>query len=351
MSVSATTIDSTHQSGQVASQYRAFGTLRFALALLVAQGHARSFAPEALQEQLAAWAAGTIGVLVFFVLSGFIISESLQTFYRSRVQAFLANRLLRIVPPYLMALVISIALHGALITTPPDAFAIRTLLHQFPLLFISWGPEPPSYYFVRYVWAVSVEFWFYVIYAIVFFALLKWVSANRGYIAIVFAALLVAYAARRSGISWIYPLWMAPYFLLGISLYLHATTRSLEAAIAVALCSLAVGWHVYDWYGRVPHGIGAGVAVLALSAIVVWLSDVRLSASSKKIDQMLGDLSYPLYLNHFVVLQVFNQYALQRGLQWWLIFGAASTALAVLANLIVEPRMHDLRTRLRGREV
>jgi len=286
--------------------------------------------------------------MVFFILSGFIISEALHTFYRDRPGEFLANRLLRLVPPYVVALLFSVALHLLFVPTPPDAYSVRTLAHQLLLLIFSWGPSPPSYYFVRYIWAVSVELWFYVIYAAVFFTYLRHQKSDRGAFALISVAIICAYAARRSEITWIFQLWMAPYFLLGISLYWFVTKRSREAAASILLCSAATLWHVFDWYGRTHYGVGAGLVVLALGILVAVASQINLTGAARKVDNFLGDLSYPLYLNHFAVQMVFMNFHPSQGWGSWLLFGVAACFLATVANYLVEPRMRALRNRLRG---
>ena len=90
--------------------YRPFGTLRFVLALLVVVSHSwdLTFAENNLLVDIG---IGNVAVMGFFVLSGFIITEALATFYAGRPVAFLANRLTRIAPPYWAALAFSIGVH------------------------------------------------------------------------------------------------------------------------------------------------------------------------------------------------------------------------------------------------
>lgn len=122
----------------------------------------------------------------FFVLSGFIISEALEVFYQNRSGAFLLNRLLRLIPPYVASLIFSIATHCLLVAysepkyfdyanTPEGMFSLINLFGNALLPFVWYGLDKialePSYPFVRYVWAVSVEWWFYVVIAIF---MLRW---------------------------------------------------------------------------------------------------------------------------------------------------------------------------------
>ena len=55
---------------------------------------------------------GSLAVLAFFALSGFVIAEAADVAYRGRPVAFLGNRLLRIVPHFVLAMMISIILQG-----------------------------------------------------------------------------------------------------------------------------------------------------------------------------------------------------------------------------------------------
>ena len=50
----------------------------------------------------------------FFVLSGFIIAEAIDVFYQRPAAAFLLNRVLRLGPPYWVAVIVSIAVHVGL---------------------------------------------------------------------------------------------------------------------------------------------------------------------------------------------------------------------------------------------
>jgi peptidoglycan/LPS O-acetylase OafA/YrhL len=50
-------------------------------------------------------------VMAFFILSGFIISEARNVFHYHRPWEFIANRLLRLAPSYLLARALSIAPH------------------------------------------------------------------------------------------------------------------------------------------------------------------------------------------------------------------------------------------------
>src|SRR5947209_2601884 len=95
-----------------AYQYRYFGGLRLVLAALVMLQHfAADLAPVPLARAVAPYAVGSMAVLAFFALSGFVITEAVDRVYRDRPGAFLANRLLRIGPHFVLAVALSILAH------------------------------------------------------------------------------------------------------------------------------------------------------------------------------------------------------------------------------------------------
>src|ERR1700760_1525893 len=89
-------------------QYRCFGGFRLLLAVFVMVQHfGADLAPAPLAIVLAPYMPGGVAVLVFFALSGFVISEAIDAVYRDRAVPFLTNRLLRILPHFLLAVALS----------------------------------------------------------------------------------------------------------------------------------------------------------------------------------------------------------------------------------------------------
>ena len=72
-------------------RYRAFGTFRLILAVMVVAQHVVWIAPPGLSEILRRAATGNIAVLTFFALSGFIMAEAADQFYGGRPWAFSAT--------------------------------------------------------------------------------------------------------------------------------------------------------------------------------------------------------------------------------------------------------------------
>src|SRR5713226_5019935 len=86
--------------------YRSLGAFRFLLALLVLVSHAAGF----IWDELTWLSLGNVGVLLFFVVSGFVICEALDIFYRDSALKFLLNRALKIFPAYWATLPLAYAI-------------------------------------------------------------------------------------------------------------------------------------------------------------------------------------------------------------------------------------------------
>src|SRR4051812_15055840 len=92
--------------------YRYFGAFRLLLAGLVMFQHfAADLAPEDFARLCMPYDVGNTAVLVFFALSGFVIIEAADQVYGGKPLAFMANRLLRIMPHFILAVALSMLLH------------------------------------------------------------------------------------------------------------------------------------------------------------------------------------------------------------------------------------------------
>ena len=359
--------------------YRPFGTFRFLLALAVVLSHTFEMSlPEA--HFLRQIGIGSVAVMAFFILSGFIITEALATFYLGRPLAFMGNRLVRIVPPYWGALIVSVLVHAALARygtvrtspseiLPPGVFDAANLFENALAIF----PRPseltatlahPFYGFVRFYWAVYIELIFYG-----FAFLVAAVSTRLGRPAVVaagVAAILFHVSGEYAGRELVaFPgRWgfaFAPYFLTGVCLYLWLAKRSRPALVGLMISYGLVALHFSryvqgkipiseEWADQIfePHRI-APVLLILLVPVVLWRLAQASFGPAASIDWRLGNLSYPIYLNHWTVIVAAHTLTGGRGFAVHAATVAASIALSWLLMHTVETPIRPLRDRLRGR--
>ena len=153
-----------------------FDALRILAALMVVFGHAYILSGRAAQEPLAAYTGiggfGELGVSIFFVVSGFLVTMSFDRL--GDVRAFLANRCLRILPGLAAAVLLTALVLGPVASTLPAReyftqpqawlYPLRNLL-LYPVTYALPGvfthnPYPGAVN--GSLWTLRLEFSFYL---------------------------------------------------------------------------------------------------------------------------------------------------------------------------------------------
>ncbi len=356
-----------------ASHYRLFGTYRCALALAVVVSH--SLFLTGTSTFVGKIGIGNIAVMAFFILSGFIIAEAGSTFYKDRPFAFLLNRFWRIAPPYWLALSISISAHYALAKAgvlrfpdydmpPSNIFETRNIVSNIFTIFPFQGRTglvnmTNFYGFVRFYWAILAEVEFYCA-AFTAFFLMVFLPRWRSMIAAGYVLTFLSFHLWNDYVSPIQSeLTLVPYFLLGVCLY-GAVSGNLLAKAAAIPCFIAAVLHFLRYtQGKIPLEQALQnfwepvvlVPVLLMAAvpiIVVLLCQASIGGRARRFDKRFGDLSYPIYLNHFVVLVAIA--SVQAPPSWTLMAVAiiASVLLSWAAAVVIETPLKPLRDRIRG---
>lgn len=283
---------------------RALTTLRFLAAawvvLYTAWPHlAVGFTPVAVTK-------GYLGVEVFFVLSGFILSHVyLEAAGEKRYshKGFLWARIARVYPLHLVTLFGMIGLGVAATVAGLDIDASLTDWRALPAhltMTHAWGLAPSSA-FNHPSWSISAEWFAYLTFPA--FAFVAWRMRHRPVVAVVLAAAfaLAIYAAfeRLAGFSlteatfrW-GALRIVPCFLLGCALYLVYRRGPIPFAGPVALAG-GLGA-----IASASLGLWDPVTVLFAGAMILGLgsmSNNRAGVLGSKAGVYLGEISYSIYM-------------------------------------------------------
>jgi peptidoglycan/LPS O-acetylase OafA/YrhL len=253
------------------------------------------------------WALGEFGVVVFFVISGFLITglllDEIERAGRVDLGRFYLRRTVRIFPPYyafLICLAIAAAT-GAVALVSGDVFSAMTYTANYKLD-RSW--------FVGHTWSLSVEEQFYLLWpALLLVTGVRrglWVAAAVVVVAPVLRLVLGFWPALRPGIGETFPS-VADALATGCVLAgLHpGLARSAQwrtfldgrrfwlAPLAVVICARNP-WTKLDWL------LGQTVMNLGIAVVI----ERALHAPGDRLGRMLnarplifvGVLSYSLYL-------------------------------------------------------
>jgi peptidoglycan/LPS O-acetylase OafA/YrhL len=332
--------------------------MRLFLALLVMVQHYVQWCwPKEFQRFVMPFEPGSVAVLVFFFLSGFVITEAADLIYRGRPGAFFTNRLLRIVPMFVAAVLVSF---GALYVlnrvgplsdeTGKPINGPLLSLHNIVANLLTIFPLPgrfavtPDFTVLRIVWALRVEMAFYLIVALLLFA----GSSFRvlfNVVAAVLLALSAWYLVMRP--EWNGLIAFAPYFCAGGALFFAprgSRTDQIIFLLAAILSTLMTFIHP-DSDDPYRSDIGATILFAVLTLACILLATRK--SNHPRADRLFGDLSYPVYVGHWLPLLIFVSLG-GTGAGAELATTLAGLALPVLYLVTIEPVTAKLRNIVRG---
>ncbi|MEO7752640.1 MAG: acyltransferase [Terracoccus sp.] len=308
--------------------------------------------------------AGLTGVLVFFVLSGYLITwlllVELDASGRISLAAFYLRRALRLGPALLVFLVLFLAAASLLDIGVTGREAVTgtalalTYLTDFAFAFeVGYVPE------LAHLWSLAVEEQFYLLWPLALIALCRVAPAARR-VALLWKVIAVAWVVRVGTVvaSWLggvyfYPLpttW-ADLLLLGAmgallrrdrpDLMARVVTVVSRPSVLVAALMVIAGFSLapgsYLWPATYLVGMPLlGAATIAILLAVVLGPPRRITRFlSTRPLRALGTISYGLYLYNSACIMILQE-TLGRGLGMRAVGAVLAVGLATLSYRCVE---------------
>ncbi len=300
-------------------------SIRGIAAVLVVFAHLYSTLPEMIQQSLL-WhvspfrllVVGRPAVIVFFVLSGVVLSLSLQRYPELSYKTFVVRRFFRIYVPFAVSIFASAALYSLIDPRPLPSLSAwfnRDIWSEelsFSLLasHLAMVGRPQDAILNGPMWSLIIELRLSLIFPFLFFLL--WPRAALLAAALLASALLTNLIAGNTSLGSepyfnhsfkeviLISLYFLPFFLLGILIARHRDRVQLLVSqvgflgqgllfiSALALLSIP---------DDLANGVGAGLVIIlafGVPAVATLLSTPVLG--------WLGRISYSLYLVHVPVL-------------------------------------------------
>jgi peptidoglycan/LPS O-acetylase OafA/YrhL len=270
---------------------------------------------------------GYVGVMLFFVLSGFVIHLPYAAGKRRFVfGSYLARRTLRIYPPYAAALALSVVVATHVHVAHLAPFDARTALKAVFFLqnYPHWGGPGAELAWLQpagniALWSLPVEFELYLAYPLLLFLMRRFSLNDAMLVALgvsLAAAFVEIFIARPAGARRVpnlanyLPTFMHYWIVWGAGAWLaekyarrEMPQWSVRWTIAFAASLLL---SIANRRPLLPNDIGDYVLMIVFVCAIVWLSSRGLLAGTGLGRPLvrLGDMSYSLYLVHMPIFIV-----------------------------------------------
>jgi len=298
------------------------------------------------------FAGGYVGVDVFFVISGYLITQLLQESRdespRRTLAAFYVRRMRRILPA-LLATCLATAIVAVALSTPADLVNLGKYVAATPVLLsnIATWTEGRGYFApevrqlpLSHLWSISVEEQFYLIYPLLLIAITRYRLPYRRMTLIVLAvaslALCIWASHHRPMANYFFAPMRAWELLLGAALAIGGTPRIghrivTESLAIASLLGIAIAVYHYTEATLYP-GTAALLPCLATAALLATGNSPQPALVNRVLSWtplvFVGLISYSLYLWHQPLLAFVSYYRIAP-------LTPAAAAVPLAATLIV----------------
>lgn len=298
-------------------------------------------------------AAGRIGVDLFFVLSGYLITDIIARAYERAGSAFFGRfylrRLIRLYP----ALILACALYGAICLGFPGLDADPVPSIAAALLMASNYTQAASFGFpaaMGHTWTLACEWQFYLVWPLVYVGVRRLGGGTRSLLAVLALAVVAVWLSRAASANTVW-MWRsldarADGLLYGCMLSLMLAARPAWRVPGIAALGAATGlaWIAVRPVPEVELYLSNALSAVLVLGILAGTVPALSHALSARWLTYTGRISYGLYLYHFPIAAAF--YVAGYG-SWWnlLLTSILSIPLAMASWRFVEEPLLRHRTR------
>jgi peptidoglycan/LPS O-acetylase OafA/YrhL len=277
---------------------------------------------------------GYLGVDIFFVISGFVITQLLSAPsdlpWRARLATFYFRRARRILPALFTTSVIAVVA-GMIIYLPADLIRLGKYLFFTPFALANLASALDGGYFgaggaftaLKHYWSLAVEEQFYLVYPLLFAPLvIRGEPRRQIWVLIAAAAVAAAFGIRGELRHSVATFYLMPARALELILGALAAVSPVRWAFgrlatgitsSVCLAAVIASFFIFDETISFPHPYV--LIPCAATAVVLLIGSDRSAGASRLLAAQplvfTGKISYSLYLWHAVVLAFARYYAIR----------------------------------------
>jgi len=308
------------------------GSIRLFLAFAVLMSHAGVCEIEFI--------GGHVAVQTFLIISGFYMSLILAQKYKEcSVFVFYTNRLLRLFPTYLVVLLVSlVALCVFDVGLFTDANRLEKVFTRslFMAVFYFWtniaivgqdilfllGIDAESYSFywdpngmaslkgyyyilVPQAWSLSMELYFYLLAPFILRLRVDWIA----FIFVLSLGLRLLIVSKGPEYDLLarrcFPAELCLFLLGSLSYFLFGLIRGHKNKYSLGLISWTTLVAVLIFYEQIDKSYALILLAFASFVSIPFIFDL---SRKNRIDRFLGNMSYPIYMVHFLIIAALEGY-------------------------------------------
>jgi peptidoglycan/LPS O-acetylase OafA/YrhL len=288
---------------------------------------------------------GVVAVISFLLLSGYVMTALIDKHYSglSKIPAFYADRAMRLLPQYLFYFCLTLLL---IAIAKPTSIFLENVSAEGILFNLSVLPLNTQHFIgsriIPQAWSLGLEFQFYLL--IPFILALR---ARHLAILVSFVIFLFAYEGILKTALYGYSLLPGTLFIFLIGSLIRRTEkygRLILLGIYISSAILISALYIRPAL-NVPFNFDVLIGII-IGVPAVWLfSNLKLG----RLDDLLGNLSYGVFLNHFLLIWTFSAFSIEiksSGATMMLVM--ASITLAWISYWIVERPAIAMRQKFRS---
>ncbi|TCL06816.1 acyltransferase family protein [Sodalis ligni] len=288
---------------------------------------------------------GVMAVVSFYIISGYVITKLINSHYegRNNITYFYADRALRLFPQFLFYLVITIISHlyfDGLEKINITRIFINAIM--IPLnLFAVYNNE---FIIVPQSWSLGLEMQFYILIPMIIL-----LSRQKQISILSLVIFSIAYTGFINTDYWGYR--MIPgtifIFLLGSMLAEYEQNKKfLWTIYGLCLPAFVAAIIITHFSHEFNFEILLGILIGLPTTSMLFKLKIK-----NKLDILLGNMSYGVYLNHLFFFYTYNKLGVPV-LQWngVLLIIASSLTLSILTYYIIEKPVYNTRHKLRRKQ-
>lgn len=311
---------------------------------------------------------GHESVMIFFVLSGFVVTMSVErqvnadSWHLGRYASDRISRLWTVLIPVLLFTaiidILTYQLTGSTFylgyltyfnsgTLGPADWSILTFLGN--VIFLQ-GIATPVFGSNTPLWSLACEFWYYALLPLITLPFLKKHLGRAVLVASAGAAGVVGLGVGSACLTY-FPIWMMGCIALWIG---DASRRKRSWMLAIFVTATLGGAGLASISGQSDFASDLCLGLVVACAISLAGRRTRLSQALERIGSHLSKISYSLYLVHFPVLASLSALLLKnerfsdaRGFLFFIVFSIVAVAVSTAVYFLFERQTGLVRTLLR----